>query len=1071
MWIVNLALRRPYTFIVLAIFILIAGVLAILRTPKDIFPAINIPVISVIWNYAGLSPQDLEEKITWPYERVLTTTVDNIEHIESQSLYGIAVVKIFLQPTATVATGVAQVTSISQAILRQLPTGITPPLVLSYSATNVPVLRVGLSGQGLSEQQLGDLGLNFVRTQLITVPGVSVPYPYGGKQRYVSVDLNYQALQARGLTPTDVVNAVNAQNLTLPAGTAKIDELEYQIGLNSSPRTIDELNAIPVKTVGNSVIYVRDVANIRDGFIPQTNVVRFNGQRASMLDIQKTGNASTLDIVAGVKKLLPELKKTLPDNLNLQLLTDQSIFVTAAIDGVVREGVIAACLTALMILIFLGDFRSTIIIAISIPLAILCSIVTLSALGETINIMTLGGLALAVGILVDDATVTIENIDRHLAEGKAKLDAIRDGAAQIAVPAFVSTLCICIVFVPIFFLSGVAKYLFAPLAEAVIFAMLASYILSRTLVPTLAMYWMKEVGHSGAGSLARPTDDNAVHASSRGMFGWFGAFHRGFERRFEAFREAYRDFLGLCLRNAGKVVTLVVGFSVGSLLLFPFLGQNFFPNVDAGRFDLHVRMKTGMRIEETARNVDLIEQMIRQVIPRNQLQGIIDNLGIPYSGINTSYNNTGTMSAADADILVSLDEKHDPTDNFMQRIRTRLQKDFPGVGYWFPPADIVAQILNFGLSAPLDIQVIGANRPANAAFARNLMEKIRRVAGAVDVRIQEPTDAPRLDVTVDRSKAALLGLTQTQVANSVLGALAGSQTTAPNFWVDPKNAVNYQINAMAPQYDIDSLDAVRNLPILGGTGQTLQILGNVAEISRDATFPVADHFNIRPVTNIYANVSGRDLGAVATDIQKLLASSEKDLPKGSSIVLRGQVRTMNDSFVGLYLGLLFSMVLVYLLMVVNFQSWIEPLIIITALPCALAGIVWMLFITHTTLSVPALMGAIMCVGVATANSVLVVTFANEQQEEFKDSYRSALQAGYVRLRPVLMTALAMIIGMVPMALGLGEGGEQNAPLGRAVIGGLLFATAATLFFVPTVFMLARKRQSRAESSSPEPAAA
>jgi len=727
--------------------------------------------------------------------------------------------------------------------------------------------------------------------------------------------------------------------------------------------------------------------------------------------------------------------------------------------------VIAACLTALMILIFLGDFRSTMIIAVSIPLAILCSIVTLSALGETINIMTLGGLALAVGILVDDATVTIENIDRHLAEGKPKLDAIRDGAAQIAVPAFVSTLCICIVFVPIFFLSGVAKYLFAPLAEAVIFAMLASYILSRTLVPTLAMYWMKEVGPGGHGH------GNATHAPSRGMFGWFGAFHRGFERRFEAFREAYRDLLSICLRNAGKMVALVVGFSVCSLLLFPFLGQNFFPSVDAGRFDLHVRMKTGMRIEETARNVDLIEQMIRQVIPANQLQGIIDNLGIPYSGINTSYNNTGTMSAADADILVSLDEKHDPTDNFIQRVRTRLQKDFPGVSSWFPPADIVAQILNFGLSAPLDIQVIGANRPGNAAFARNLMEKVRRVAGAVDVRIQEPTDAPRLDVTVDRSKAALLGLTQTQVANTVLGALAGSQTTAPNFWVDPKNAVNYQINAMAPQYDIDSLDAVRNLPILGGTGQTLQILGNVADISRGVTFPVADHFNIRPVTNIYSNYSGRDLGAVATDIQKLIASSEKDLPKGSSIVLRGQVRTMNDSFVGLYLGLLFSMVLVYLLMVVNFQSWIEPLIIITALPCALAGIVWMLFITHTTLSVPALMGAIMCMGVATANSVLVVTFANEQQEEFKDSYRSALQAGYVRLRPVLMTALAMIIGMVPMALGLGEGGEQNAPLGRAVIGGLLFATAATLFFVPTVFMLARKRQSRAESSSPEPATA
>ncbi len=1082
MWIVNLALRRPYTFIVLAIFILIAGVLAIIGTPKDIFPSINIPVISVIWNYAGLSPQDMEEKITWPYERVLTTTVDNIEHIESQSLYGVGVVKVFLQPTANVPTGIAQVTSVSQAILRQLPTGITPPLVLSYSATNVPVLRVGLSGQGLSEQQLNDFGLNFVRVQLITVPGAAIPYPYGGKQRYVEIDLNYQALQARGLTPFDVVNAVNAQNLTLPAGTAKISETEYQVGLNSSPRTIAELNAIPVKTIGNTIIYVRDVANVRDGSIPQTNVVRFNGQRATMLDIQKTGNASTLDIVSGVKKMLPELKKTLPDSLNLQLLADQSIFVTAAIEGVVREGVIAACLTALMILLFLGDFRSTIIIAISIPLAILCSIVTLSALGETINIMTLGGLALAVGILVDDATVTIENIDRHLAEGKPKLDAIRDGAAQIAVPALVSTLCICIVFVPVFFLSGVAKYLFAPLAEAVIFAMIASYILSRTLVPTLAMYWMKEEPHArgdshggpahpgGAAALAKPA--TAARKRVFGVFSSFGWFHRAFERRFEAFRESYRDLLAMCLRNAGKIITVVIGFVAVSMFLVPFLGQNFFPSVDAGRFDLHVRMKTGMRIEETARNVDLIEQMIRQVIPADQLQGIIDNLGIPYSGINLSYNTTGTMSSADADILVSLNENHDPTDKFVQAIRTRLQREFPGVSYWYPPADIVAQILNFGLPAPLDIQIIGANRAANGVFARNLLEKVRRVAGAVDVRIQEPTDAPRLDVTVDRSKAALLGLTQNQVASTVLGALSGSQTTNPNFWVDPKNGVNYQINAMAPQYDIDSLDALRNLPILGGTGQTLQILGNVADLSRSATFPVADHYNIRPVINIYGNISGRDLGAVASDIQKLIGEARKDLPKGSIVNLRGQVRTMNDSFLGLYLGLLFSMVLVYLLMVVNFQSWIEPLIIITALPCALAGIVWILFVTHTTLSVPALMGAIMCMGVATANSVLVVTFANEQQEELRDSYRAALQAGYVRLRPVLMTALAMIIGMVPMALGLGEGGEQNAPLGRAVIGGLVFATVATLFFVPTIFMLVRKSRSPStQSSSPEPAAA
>src|SRR5580692_1210198 len=1071
MWIVNLALRRPYTFIVLAIFILIAGVLSILHSPKDIFPSINIPVIAVIWTYTGMEPTDVTDHLTTPYERVLTTTVDNIEHIESESIYGLAVVKIFLQPNASVPRGIAQVTSVSQAVLKQLPTATTPPLVLSYSASNVPVLMVGLSG--LSEQELNDLGLNFVRTQLITVPGVGIPYPYGGKLRTIQIDLNYKALQGYGLTPYDVVNTINAQSLILPSGTQKIGRFEYQVGLNASPATFEKLNAIPIKTLANgTTIYIRDVAHVYNGSIPQTNIVRFNGDRATLLTVQKTGEASTLDIVQGIKDKIPDLKQTLLPALNISMLFDQSIFVTAAIEGVVRETVIAACLTAIMILVFLGDWKSTLIIAISIPLAILSSIAVLTALGQTINIMTLGGLALAVGILVDDATVTIENIDRHLAEGKPKLDAIREGAAQIAVPALVSTLRICIVFVPVFFLSGVAKYLFAPLAEAVIFAMIASYILSRTLVPTLAMYWMKEEPHAGADPTGLSSEALAK-ADARptprrkgifGIFGWFGGFHRAFERRFEAFRESYRDLLGMCLRNAGKIVTVVVGFVVISMVLVPFLGQNFFPSVDAGRFDLHVRMKTGMRIEETARNVDLIEQMIRQVIPADQMQGIIDNLGIPYSGINLSYNTTGTMSSADADILVSLNQKHDPTDNFVQAIRTRLQREFPGVSYWYPPADIVAQILNFGLPAPLDIQIIGANRTANSVFARSLLEKVRRVAGAVDVRIQEPTDAPRLDVTVDRSKAALLGLTQNQVASTVLGALSGSQTTNPNFWVDPKNGVNYQINAMAPQYDIDSLDALRNLPILGGTGQTLQILGNVADLSRSATFPVADHYNIRPVINIYGNISGRDLGAVASDIQKLVDQAQKDLPKGSIINIRGQVRTMNDSFLGLYLGLLFSMVLVYLLMVVNFQSWIEPLIIITALPCALAGIVWMLFITHTTLSVPALMGAIMCMGVATANSVLVVTFANEQQAEFRDSYRAALQAGYVRLRPVLMTALAMIIGMVPMALGLGEGGEQNAPLGRAVIGGLVFATVATLFFVPTVFAAVRKNKFNRQTS-------
>ena len=1058
MWIVNLALRRPYTFIVLSIFILIAGVLSILSTPKDIFPSINIPVISVIFNYPGMSPRDLEQHLTTVYERVLTTTVDNIEHIESESLFGIAVVKIFLQPTASVPRGIAQVTSVSQAILRQLPSGTTPPLVLSYSATNVPVLRVGLNG--LSEQQLNDFGLNFVRPQLITVPGVSVPYPYGGKQKYVEVDLNYKALQGYGLTPYDVVNAITAQNLTLPSGTEKIDRFEYLVGLNSSPDTIEKLDAIPIKSLANgTTIYIRDVANIVNGSIPQTNIVRFNGQRATMLDIQKTGSASTLDIVQGVKNKIPDLKQTLPPALGVSMLSDQSIFVTGAIEGVVREAVIAACLTAIMILLFLGDWKSTLIIAISIPLAILTSIAVLSAIGETLNIMTLGGLALAVGILVDDATVTIENIDRHLAEGKPPLDAIRDGAAQIALPALVSTLCICIVFVPIFFLSGVAKYLFSPLAEAVIFAMLASYILSRTLIPTLAMYWMK--GHN------KPSDPGK-ESKTFWLFAWFSGFHRSFENRFERFREGYRDLLSFGLRNAGKLVALVLGFTAVTMVLFPFLGQDFFPSVDAGAFDMHVRMKAGTRIEETARSVDQIEQMIRQVIPANQLQGIIDNLGIPYSGINTSYNNTGTMSAADGDILVSLNQNHTPTNKFIEAIRTRMQHDFVGIGVWFPPADIVAQILNFGLPAPIDVQITGADQEANFQFANNLMNQIRKIPGAVDFRIQEPNNAPELDITMDRTKASILGINAQSVANTVLGALAGSQQNALNFWVDPTNGVSYQVNAQVPQYEMNSLDALRNLPILGGTGQG-QILANVAPISRSNTFPVIDHYNIRPVINIYGNVDGKDLGYVADQVQKLIDASKKNLPRGSFIYLRGQVSTMHNSFIGLYLGLVFSMLLVYLLMVVNFQSWTEPFIIITALPCALAGIVWMLFITGTTLSVPALMGAIMCMGVATANSVLVVTFANERLEQYHDSYRAALEAGYARIRPVLMTALAMIIGMVPMALGLGEGGEQNAPLGRAVIGGLIFATCATLFFVPTVFMIIRRgKKFQTSTSSLEP---
>jgi len=1062
MWIVNLALRRPYTFIVLAIFMLISGGLAILRTPKDIFPGINIPVISVIWTYTGMEPDAIANNITTVYERTLTQTVNNIEHIESESLYGIAVVKIYLQPTANVSAGVAQVTAISQAVLLQLPAGITPPLVLSYNATNVAVLRLGLGGKGFSEQQLNDYALNFVRPQLVTVPGASVPYPYGGKQRYVQVNLNYRAMQARGLTAADVISAVNAQNLILPSGTAKIGQFEYQLGINASPPTIEDLNTLPIKTVNGATIYLRDIGNVINGNIPQTNVVRFNGTRATMLDIIKNGNASTLDVVQGIKNLLPRLEQTLPKGLNLQLLTDQSVFVTDSIIGVVREAAIAALLTALMILIFLGDWRSTVIIAISIPLSIFTSIAILSALGQTINIMSLGGLALAVGLLVDDATVTIENIHRHMGEKKPALEAIRDGAAQIALPALVSTLVICIVFVPIFGLSGIAKFLFTPLAEAVMFAMLASFVLSRSLVPTLCMYLLK--GHHGsAGSQAQARGGSSLSKN------FFGRFYQGFNRGFEVFREGYRDFLSICLRHSGITALTFIGFSILSMCLLPLLGQNFFPSVDAGQFDLHVRVRSGTRIEETARRVDLIEQMIRQVIPANQLSGIIDNEGIPYSGINTSYNTTGTVSSADGDILVSLNQGHEPTDKFIRLIRQRLHHDFPDVTYWFPADDIVSQVLNFGLPAPIDVQISGSDSVANSVAANELAQKIRSVAGAVDVRVQEPTDVPKLDINIDRTKASTLGITQQEVSGSVLDALSGSFQTSPNYWVDPKNGVSYQINGQVPQEQINSLEALRNLPILGSNTGSLQILGNVANISRSETSMVVDHYNIAPVINIYANVDGKDLGYVAGQVNHLVEEARGKLPRGSFINLRGQVLTMQDSFAGLGLGLMFSIVLIYLLMVVNFHSWVDPLIIITALPCALAGIVWMLFITGTTLNVPALMGAIMCMGVATSNSVLVVTFAKEQLDEHHDSYRAALQAGYIRIRPVLMTALAMIIGMVPMALGLGESGEQNAPLGRAVIGGLMFATIATLVFVPTVFMRIRKKRQGAKSFEPAPA--
>jgi multidrug efflux pump subunit AcrB len=1048
MWIVQLALRRPYTFIVLAIVILIMGVLSILSTPKDIFPDINIPVVAAIWNFTGMPADDFSNRITSVYERILTTVVNDIEHIESTSYNGIGVVKLYLQPNASVPIAMAQLTAASQAVLKQMPPGETPPLILSFNAANVPVLRLGLSGAGFSEQQLNDYALNFVRTQLVTVPGSAVPYPYGGKTRVVSIDINNEALQARGLSPNDVVSAVNAQNVILPSGTAKIGGQEFDIGLNASPLTIKELGDLPVRTLNGTTTYLRDVASVRDGFTPQTNIVRFDGKRATMLQVQKSGKASTLDIVAGQKQLVERLKSTLPPGLNIQTLTDQSVFVTAAIQGVVKEAIIAGCLTALMILVFLGSWRSTLIIAISIPLSILTSIAVLSALGETINIMTLGGLALAVGILVDDATVTIENIERHLEEGKSLHQGILDGAAQIAVPAFVSTLCICIVFVPIFFLSGTAKFLFAPLGEAVIFAMLASYVLSRTLVPTLAMYWLKGDRNGEADELAR----KPLHP----FWGIFSAIYRSFNRGFDRLRESYRDLLATCLRNTRIVTMVFVGFALLTMLLVPWLGQDFFPAVDAGRFTLHVRTKSGTRIEEVARQVDQMEAALRQEIPKEQLQGIIDNIGLPYSGINLTYSNSGVASAADADIYVSLKENHRPTAEIIRKVRDRIHRDFPGITASFPPADIVAQILNFGLPAPFDVQIVGNNIQANAELANRLSDRIKHIAGAVDVRVQQPFDSPRINLAVDRTKASQLGLSESLVANSLLGALSGSTQVAPNFWVDPRNRVNYQINTQSPQYAIDSLDALRDLPVTGTSGGTTQILGNLVQISRSSEPPIVTHYNIQPVVEIYGAVEGKDLGSVAAQVQKVIDGAQKELPRGSRIVLRGQVQTMRDSFTGLFAGLVFAMVLVYLLMVVNFQSWTEPFIIITALPFALAGIVWMLFITGTTLSVPALMGAIMCMGVGTANSVLVVTFAKERLEEYRDSHLAALDAGYTRLRPVLMTALAMIIGMIPMALGLGEGGEQNAPLGRAVIGGLVFATVATLFFVPAVFAFIRK---------------
>ncbi len=1046
MWIVRLALQRPYTFVVLSLMLLILAPVVISRTPVDIFPNIDIPVVSIVWQYAGLSAQDISDRIVYFSERSMTTTVNNIEHIESQSMNGIAVEKVFFQSHANINTALAQVTAVSQSQLKQLPAGTTPPLVLSYNASTVPILQLALSGQGLSEQQLYDLGSNFIRTQLVTVPGIAIPNSYGGKQRQIMVDLDKEALQSKGLSPTDVTNAIANQNLILPGGTSKIGSLEYDVEINGSPRSVAELNDMPVRTEHGATVYVRDVAHVRDGYPPQTNIVRSDGQRGSLMTVLKSGNVSTLDIIAGVRKLLPLVAATLPPELRITPIGDQSVFVRASINAVLREALIAACLTAVMILIFLGSWRSTLIIAVSIPLSILCSLFALSALGETINIMTLGGMALAVGILVDDATVEIENINRNFEMGKEIEQAILDGAAQIAIPAFVSTLCICIVFVPMFFLTGVARYLFVPLAEAVSFAMIASYILSRTIVPTMAKYLLRGHSHHEAVAHANPKSPLV-------------RLQLAFEQNFEKLRGGYRSLLAICVRRQRLFVS---GFLLACLLslgLIPWLGQNFFPVSDSGQLRLHVRARTGTRIEETAKLCDLIENQIRQIIPAHELVNILDNIGLPYSGINTSYNNSGTIGPADADILISLTPEHRPSAEYARELRASLFPKFPSVLFYFLPADLVSQILNFGLPAPIDVQVLGSNLEANREFADHLIEQLRFVPGTADLRIQQPFNQPKLFVNINRTKAQEVGYSARDVAGNVLVSLSGSFQTSPTFWLNPKTGVSYNITAQSPQYDVDSLGELRNIPIASPDGPP-QILANLASIQRGTGLASVSHYAIAPVIDIYGNVEGTDLGSVSAEIERIVNQNTKKLGRGSRVVVRGQTETMRSSFEGLLGGLAFSIVLVYMLIVLNFQSWLDPFIIISALPAALAGIVWFLFLTHTTLSVPALTGSIMCMGVATANSILVVSFAKEQLPDVDSAADAALLAGFTRFRPVLMTALAMMIGMLPMALGLGEGSEQNAPLGRAVIGGLLFATVATLFFVPTFFSLLHGRRRR-----------
>lgn len=1049
MWIVRLALRRPYTFVVAALLLLLLTPFILLRTPTDIFPNINIPVVSVVWVYNGLNAKEVEERIVYNHERMITTQTNDIEHMESTAYNGAGVIKVFLHPGASVEAAVAQITASGQAALKFLPPGANPPFIITYNASSVPILQYSLASKTLSERELQDLAMNRVKVGLSTVRGASIPYPFGGRARIVAVDIDLPALEAKNLSTQDVVSAFTAQNFVLPSGTAKIGETEYNVSLNSNAETIAAMNDLPVKTVGGAVIRVGDVAQVHDGSQPQQNVVRLDGVRGVLLTILKSGAASTLSVVEGVKKAMPGILGGLPPELETREFADQSIFVRTAISGVLKEGLIAAGLTALMVLLFLGSWRSTFIIALSIPLSVLCSLAILSALGETINLMTLGGLALAVGILVDDATVEIENIHRQMAMEKTNIQAILDGAQEIALPAFVSTLCICIVFVPMFFLSGVARYLFVPFAEAVVFAMLASYVLSRTLIPTLVMWFYRnmEGGHAAHAADVRP---------------WlkpFVALQHRFELRFAEFRAAYALLLDKIMQRRKRFVLATLAFCVGSWLLVPVLGQDFFPTVDAGQFRLHVRAPGGSRIEETTQLVDRVEAVIRDEIPAKEISGILDNIGMPWGGIPLTYIDNGLTGTRDADILVSLNHGHRPTDEYVRSLRLRLNRKFPGVTFYFLPADIVNQTINFGIPAPFDIQIVGKDRDQSRVVAAALMEKIRKVPGAVDLRLQQPVDQPELLFSVDRTRAARLGLTQRDVANAMLQSLSGTSQVTPNYWLNPKNGVQYTVNMRVPEHPMSSLDALKSIPLNAGktSASGVQLLDNVATMTRRDGAPVFSHFNVMPVIDIYGGVSGRDLGGVLGDIRPLIAQAQKELPKGSFIRLRGQAETMSESFFGLGIGLVMAMLLIYLLLVVNFQSWLDPFIIITALPAALAGVVWGLFLTFTTLSVPALMGGIMSLGVATANSVLLVSFAREKLRQGLDPVTAAREAAAGRLRPVLMTALAMIIGMLPMALALEEGGEQNAALGRAVIGGLGLATVATLLFVPVVFSLLHRK--------------